>query len=91
MPRIAPQGAIYLSLRLNFFGRSLDGVKIERNEQIRRALLDRAAVATNTLQTQNCLLLDDGRETGRLEGYPGEDFFWFLLGELIEQARPPDG
>ncbi len=25
---------------------------------------------------------DDGREVGRITGYPGEEFFWFLLGEL---------
>lgn len=47
---IAPQGAIYLSLRLDLFGRTLDGVKIERNEQIRRALLDRAGVGIIAFQ-----------------------------------------
>lgn len=26
---------------------------------------------------------DDGQEVGRINGYPGEDFFWGLLGELI--------
>jgi len=29
------------------------------------------------------MLDDDGREVGRINGYPGEDFFWGLLGELI--------
>ncbi|MEM9440101.1 MAG: hypothetical protein AAGA73_06620 [Pseudomonadota bacterium] len=29
------------------------------------------------------LLADDGHEVGRINGYPGEDFFWGLLGELI--------
>ena len=29
------------------------------------------------------LLSDEGREVGRINGYPGEDFFWGLLGELI--------
>ncbi len=29
------------------------------------------------------LLADDGNEIGRINGYPGEDFFWGLLGELI--------
>ena len=33
------------------------------------------------------MLLDDGREVGRIEGYPGEDFFWFLLGELIDGVK----
>ena len=29
------------------------------------------------------LLSDQGQEVGRINGYPGEDFFWGLLGELI--------
>lgn len=48
-------------------------------------VLDRPVTLTPTF-----VLLDDGQETGRLEGYPGEDFFWFLLGELIDGAGEPD-
>lgn len=29
------------------------------------------------------LIDDDGQEVGRIYGYPGEDFFWGLLEELI--------
>ena len=29
------------------------------------------------------LLGDEGHEVGRINGYPGEDFFWSLLGELV--------
>lgn len=29
------------------------------------------------------VLVDQGREVGRIVGYPGADFFWGLLGELI--------
>ena len=29
------------------------------------------------------VLVDDGREIGRIEGYPGEDFFWGLLENLV--------
>lgn len=47
--------------------------------------LDRPATLTPTF-----VLLDGGRESGRIEGYPGEDFFWFLLGELIEGAGGAD-
>jgi hypothetical protein len=28
----------------------------------------------------------DGTETGRIEGYPGEEFFWPLLADMIEKA-----
>lgn len=47
--------------------------------------LDRPATFTPTF-----VLVDEGREVGRIEGYPGEDFFWFLLGELIAGAGAPD-
>ena len=29
------------------------------------------------------VLVDEGREVGRIEGYPGEDFFWGLLENLV--------
>lgn len=31
------------------------------------------------------VLVQDGKEIGRIQGYPGEDFFWGLLARLIEQ------
>jgi len=39
------------------------------------------------------VLADNGREIGRIVGYPGADFFWGLLGQLLsklpaEQAVP---
>ncbi len=32
------------------------------------------------------LLIDDGKEVGRVEGYAGEDFFWGLLEMMIKDA-----
>lgn len=37
--------------------------------------------------TPTFVLWHDGREVGRILGYTGEDFFWGLLGELIEDMR----
>jgi len=37
--------------------------------------------------TPTFVMMVDGREVGRIRGYPGEEFFWGLLGELIEKAR----
>jgi thioredoxin-related protein len=31
------------------------------------------------------VLIDKGREVGRIRGYPGEDHFWGLLGVLIQR------
>lgn len=34
------------------------------------------------------VVVQDGAEVGRIEGYPGEDFFWGLLGRILERAAP---
>jgi aspartate aminotransferase len=47
---IAPQGAIYLSARFNLFGRSLRGVTISTNDDIRRLLLEGAGLAVVPFQ-----------------------------------------
>ena len=39
--------------------------------------------------TPTFVLMDDGVELGRIEGYPGEDFFWSRLAGLLE--RLPEG
>ncbi len=33
--------------------------------------------------TPTFILVSEGREIGRIQGYPGEDFFWALLGQLL--------
>lgn len=33
--------------------------------------------------TPTFLLVDEGREIARMEGYPGEDFFWPLLDRML--------
>ncbi len=44
--------------------------------------LDRPARYTPTF-----ILLEDGREVGRIDGYPGADFFWPMLQNLIARAE----
>ncbi|TYO91590.1 hypothetical protein [Oceanicella actignis] len=41
--------------------------------------------------TPTFILMNEGREIGRIEGYPGPDFFWPLLGRLLDRlpARAP--
>ncbi|MFN3723199.1 MAG: thioredoxin family protein [Paracoccaceae bacterium] len=41
--------------------------------------------------TPTFVLLADGQETGRIEGYPGDEFFWVLLARLIGDADPLAG
>ena len=35
--------------------------------------------------TPTFILLIDGTEVSRIEGYPGEDFFWGLLGQMLDR------
>ena len=39
--------------------------------------------------TPTFILVIDGAEVGRIEGYPGEDFFWGLLGAILNEASVP--
>ncbi|WP_272005856.1 hypothetical protein [Roseovarius sp. ZX-A-9] len=34
--------------------------------------------------TPTFVLVEDGQELGRMEGYNGDEFFWFLLGRLLD-------
>jgi aspartate aminotransferase len=47
---VDPQGAIYLSLKIDVIGRTIEGTKIESNEAIRKLLLDRAGFAAVPFQ-----------------------------------------
>jgi hypothetical protein len=38
--------------------------------------------------TPTFIVVQDGAEIGRIEGYPGEDFFWGLLGRILERGAP---
>ncbi len=41
--------------------------------------------------TPTFVLVDGGREIGRITGYPGEDHFWGLLGVLLKQLGTSPG
>ncbi|MDA0924378.1 MAG: hypothetical protein O3A97_07255 [Proteobacteria bacterium] len=51
-----------------------------------RALPDDLTLARRPVFTPTFILTRDGQEIGRIEGYPGEDFFWGLLGHLLAQG-----
>ncbi|MEM8839441.1 MAG: transcriptional regulator [Pseudomonadota bacterium] len=35
--------------------------------------------------TPTFILVEDGKEIDRLRGYTGDEFFWFLLGEMLDK------
>ncbi len=41
--------------------------------------------------TPTFIVVDDGREIGRIRGYPGEDFFWGLLAQLAKRLPADKG
>lgn len=42
--------------------------------------------------TPTFVLVDNGVEIGRMRGYTGDEFFWYLLGEMLQKLdRPPAG
>ncbi len=43
------------------------------------------------LYTPNFVLMDGGREAGRIVGYPGEDLFWGLFGALLARLPAESG
>ena len=44
----------------------------------------------STVYTPTFVLWDDGKELARLRGYPGDEYFWFLLGEMLEKLPNSD-
>lgn len=57
-----------------------------RSQQLRAPVPDDIHLAAPPVFTPTFILLAGGREVGRLEGYPGEDFFWPLIAALIARA-----
>lgn len=53
--------------------------------QIKNAPPEGVEFARPVTFTPTFVLVDDGHELGRIEGYPGEDFFWGLLTMLLEK------
>ena len=47
--------------------------------------------ARKVLYTPTFILVDKGEEIGRIEGYPGEDFFWGLLKMMLEAKTDYQG
>lgn len=53
-------------------------------------LPDDIAFAARPVFTPTFVLVEDGTELGRMEGYAGDEFFWFLLEKLMAAHLPAD-
>ena len=67
------------------YGKTEEGLRapLRRVDTAQRLPADLAFIETERL-TPLFVLVDRGREIGRIRGYPGEDHFWGLLGELMK-------
>lgn len=45
---------------------------------------DLAGIATERF-TPTFVLVEDGKEIARMRGYPGDEFFWYRLGEMLAE------
>ncbi|RLJ40904.1 hypothetical protein BCF46_3475 [Litoreibacter meonggei] len=52
-----------------------------------RDLPDDIEFTSKPVFTPTFVLVEDGKELARLEGYAGDEFFWFLLGKMLD-AHP---
>ncbi|NOX74563.1 MAG: thioredoxin family protein [Alphaproteobacteria bacterium] len=69
------------------------GVVYSKTEEGKRApvkiillgepLPEGVSIGAEPFYTPTFVLLDDGREVGRIEGYPGEAFFYGLLNRML--------
>ena len=57
-----------------------------RPVQLRDPLPEGVTLVSKPVFTPTFILLQDGQEVGRIEGYPGEDFFWPMLAQMIAGA-----
>ena len=61
-----------------------------RRVDIHAPLPSNVDLAQRPHYTPTFVLVENGREIGRIEGYPGEDFFWGLLQNLLERLPADD-
>jgi thioredoxin-related protein len=66
-----------------------------RRQDIKQPIPAELAFIRRERFTPVFVLIDEGREIGRIRGYPGDTFFWGLLANLIErldrgESAPPE-
>jgi hypothetical protein len=68
---------------------------IGRRVPLRMADIDRdrtsVVLRSPVIYTPTFVLVQNGREVGRIEGYPGDHFFWALLEDLLRRLPIESG
>ena len=60
-----------------------------RRVELRAGGSNLAGLAAPVIAAPTFVLFDDGRETGRITGYQGDDAFWGLLGKMLADMPSP--
>ena len=61
-----------------------------RRIDINKAVPDDIHLSESIIYTPTFVLVHEKIERGRIVGYPGEDFFWGMLNELIATEIPDE-
>ncbi|MEL6978468.1 MAG: thioredoxin family protein [Pseudomonadota bacterium] len=61
-----------------------------RRVEMRSAEMKAMTFKMRVQYTPTFILMEDGAEVGRIEGYPGEDFFWGMLQGLLKKLPATD-
>lgn len=71
------------------YPKTQDGQRAPLRHVDLRDLPDDIAFTSRPVFTPTFVLVQDGQELGRIEGYAGDEFFWFLLGRLLDDHSIP--
>lgn len=69
------------------YPKTREGVRAPLRRVNLRDLPDDISFTSRPVFTPTFVLVHDGQELGRIEGYPGADFFWPMLVQLLD-AHP---
>ena len=70
------------------YGKTAEGRRAPlRKVMIHTNLAPAVQLKSPVTYTPTFVLIDNGHEVGRITGYPGEDFFWGYLAELIGKLQ----
>lgn len=69
----------------HIYPKTAEGVRAPLRRVDLRDLPDDIAFTSRPVFTPTFVLVADGKELGRLEGYAGDEFFWFLLEKLLAE------
>ncbi len=68
----------------NIYPKTDEGKRAPLRRVDLRDLPDDVTFTSRPVFTPTFVLVEDGQELGRIEGYGGDEFFWFLLGRLLD-------